>query len=202
MAKVIIIAPSDAEDIDDAVKILKSAGHDVDVEEPTAKTLLHITLGLFGASAYGFGPQYAVGMGGPSPKPGKDDDKPEKDDDAPPEDAEDAEDVGADDTGGGDFSFESLGTVNVDGELMEAVRVKGKSTLAIPGLVVGSRISYTVNESTVSFWPEDLNQPVARSLVESNGTRVIIDLKLHDSDKVTKPTLFVGDDLAGLLSAK
>ena len=59
MAKIVIIAPAEADaDVKDAVKMLKAQGHDVDTEEPTPKSLLHIVLGLLGPNAYGFGPAY------------------------------------------------------------------------------------------------------------------------------------------------
>lgn len=193
MAKIVIIAPKGAEDLDDALKILKAAGHDVDVDEPNPKTLLHILLGLFSASAFGFGGQYAVkaGPGDTSTDEPEDTSKTDaKDDKGTKKDDEEApgKDDASDDSA--DFNFEGL---TVDGEPISASRSKtAKSVLVVSELNVGAKTSYSLNESKFSFWPEAIDKPVPRIQVSHGKWFTSIDIELVKGDKTE---LRVGDDL-------
>lgn len=198
MAKIVIIAPSEADDdVKDAVKMLKAAGHDVDTEEPTPKSLLHIVLGLMGPNAYGFGPGYAYQR---DPDANADDplaDVPPAEDDV----ADDTEtdggfegDEGAD-LGGDDFNFESLGPVKVDGELIEAVTHDSEtSVLCVDRLVKGAKTTYALNESIFSFWPASVQKPEQRVEVLVDKNRTSVELPIMESEE-GKPVLKVGKDL-------
>ena len=197
MSKIVIIAPKDATDVDDAVKVLKAAGHDVDVEEPSAKSLLHMVLGLFGPNAYGFGENYSVGAGAGSSTPDEEskDDKNDSTDDA---DASDADSGTADP--GADFNFESLGTVSIDGEDVEAVRTTlEESRLQVAGLIVGSRTTYCINESVFSFWPASQEQLLQRVDIRAGKHRTSLELVVENAET---PRLLVGKDLIGMFEAK
>lgn len=206
MAKIIIIAPKDAEDVDDAVKLLKGAGHDVDVEEPNPKTLLHVIMGLFSPNAFGFGSAYAVGSKAAPPS----DDKADKKDAAPKGDdvtvtaddkADKKDDKKKDDvveTDDDDFNFESLGNATVDGELIEAVSAKtDKSFLSVPDLQTGAKVTYKINESLVSFWPENPNDITQKTSVRNGNKSATLNLAIKASTE-NKATLYVGSDLIDL----
>lgn len=191
MSKIVIISPKDA-DITDAVKVLKSSGHDVEVEEPTAKTLLHILLGLFSPGAFGFGPEYVV-AGGKIDKSEKSE-KGEKE--------ETPEDGGGDGGGDDDFSFESLGVCTVDGELVEAVRTNdAMSKLVVQELVNGAKTTYKINESTFSFWPIDPQAPAQRVLIEHQKHRAALDIAVQQGS-TGKTVLYVGQDLIDVFTTK
>lgn len=196
MAKIVIIAPAEADDdVKDAVKMLKAAGHDVDTEEPTPKSLLHIVLGLMGPNAYGFGPGYAYQRDpdqAPDGTPPKDD-EPESEDD-PLDDVPDGFDDDTADLGGDDFNFESLGTVTVDGQLIEAVTHNSEtSVLCVEGLVKGAKTTYALNESIFSFWPASADKPEQRVEVLVDKHRTSIEIPIEESEG--KSTLKVGKDL-------
>jgi hypothetical protein len=208
MAKIVIIAPADT-DVDDAVKLLKNNGNEVDVQEPSPKAMLHIVLGLLSPTAYGFGSNYAYAPGGIGG--GTDNDAGFNDVDG--KDADDAgKDDGADDTsdepsdadepGGSkddDFSFEGM-TAVVDGEQVHAVRVKAAtSKLIVESLEAGPRAVYTINESKFAFWPADVNAPATRVRVESGAHSSVLEIQIQKGDKTI---LEVGDDLAGIFSSK
>lgn len=198
MSKIVIISPKDA-DITDAVKVLKSSGHDVEVEEPTAKTLLHILLGLFSPGAFGFGPEYVV-AGGKIDKSEKSEKGEEKEE--TPEDG--GGDGGGDggDGGGDDFSFESLGVCTVDGELVEAVRTNdAMSKLVVQELVNGAKTTYKINESTFSFWPIDPQAPAQRVLIEHQKHRAALDIAVQQGS-TGKTVLYVGQDLIDVFTTK
>lgn len=187
MAKIVIIAPKGAEDLDDALKILKSAGHDVDVDEPNPKTLLHILLGLFSSSAFGFGGQYAVKAGAGDTSS----DEPEDTGDAAPKDDKGAKDEEpTQDETSADFNFEGL---TVDGEPIPATRVQSaKSVLVVSELNLGAKTSYNLNESKFSFWPEAADKPTPRVQVSHGKWSTSINIELVKGDKAE---LQVGDDL-------
>lgn len=196
MAKVVIIAPADV-DVKDAVKVLKGDGHDVDVEEPTPKTLLHIVLGLLGTNAYGFGSQYAFVTGGGTPPPEEEEEEPAEEikEEPEPEPEPEVEEVD-------DFHFESvqLGKVKVDGELIEAVSIDNAgSRLCVPNLVTGTKISYRLNESDFSFWATDQNVPIQRVVLEINDQTISKEVVLADA---AEPRLEVGADLIELFNSQ
>lgn len=200
MAKIVIIAPAGAEDVDDAVKLLKAAGHEVETEEPTPKSLLHIVLGLLGPNAYGFGPGYAY-----SPGPQADDDlegDPEADLGLDAPDDADADPLAADepseddiefDASTDDFNFEG---VTVDGEPIKAVKSDAEhTTLVVEKLILGPKTTYMLNESSFSFWPADQNQPVQR--VDVGASRGTTSLEVVVEQGETQE-LRIGKDLYNL----
>ncbi|WP_407305206.1 hypothetical protein [Acinetobacter sp.] len=195
--KIVIVAPADANsDVTDAVKLLKGAGYDVDIEEPTPKALLHIVLGLMGPNAYGFGPGYAY-----QPGAGVIDDSTSDADDV----EANADDTEADDTdvdtGGDDFNFESLGMVNVDGELIEAVTHNSDvSLLCVEGLNIGSKTVYSLNESRFTFFPADVAKLASRVDITVDKHRTSIEIPVQESQG--KATLKVGKDLRDMFSNK
>jgi hypothetical protein len=199
MAKIVIIAPAGT-DVDDAVKLLKNAGNEVEVEEPTPKSLLHIVLGLLGPSAYGFGPGYAFSPGDQADDSVDDAeadlalDAPEGDAAAAETDLDGADDVdipSADD----DFSFEGL-TAIVDGEKVMVERVDAPtSTLVVEKLSDGPRAEYMINESQFAFWPTNASAPATLIQVQ-HGTQSVV----HETyiAKGERTVLQVGDDLASI----
>lgn len=207
MAKIIIVAPKDAEDVDDAVKLLKGAGHDVDVEEPNPKTLLHVIMGLFSPNAFGFGAAYAVGSKAVPPtddKNGKDKDVPPKGDDVTvtaDKDDKSAKDKDVTETDDDDFNFEALEKAVVDGELVEAITTKGdKSYLEVESLDGTSKVTYKMNESLVSFWPEDPSNISQKMIVrqKNKSATTVLPIKVSESGKTV---LHVGTDLIDLFKA-
>lgn len=199
MAKIVIIAPADAtDDVKDAIKMLKAAGHDVDSEEPTPKSLLHIVLGLMGPNAYGFGSGYAY-----SPGPAADEAVGGKDEPEPEEDAavEDGFEGDMGDLGADDFNFESLGQVTVDGELIEAVTIDSDSSvLCVQSLIKGGKTTYSLNESTYSFWPANVETPAQRVDVQVDKHRTSLEIAIQESED--KPVLKVGKDLRSMFPQK
>ena len=203
MAKIIIIAPAEADDdVKDAVKILKAAGHDIDTEEPTAKSILHLLLGLCTPSAYGFGGAYTIVQGGSDvPPPADDEDKGGKGGkvkDEEPEDTDTSDDAPSDD-GGDDFNFESLGQVKVDGELIEAETFNSAtSLLCVESIITGAKTTYSLNESMFSFWPANPAAPTQRMEVVVDKHSTSVELPIEES---TKTVLKVGKDLRSMFEA-
>lgn len=209
MSKVVIIAPADV-DLTDAIKLIKGQGHEVQFEEPTPKTLLHIVLGLMGPNAYGFGPGYAytpgpeaadddAAAGGPDPDEEAIEGEATKgevdgdldglpDTDIPPDD------FSADDM---EFNFEGL---SVDGNPVEAVKTDQEhTTLVVEELLVGPKTTYRLNESTYSFWPNDLAMPMQRVDVVRESVRTSLEVEVKRGEKTQ---LLVGKDLQDLLTPK
>lgn len=197
MAKIVIIAPAGT-DVDDAVKLLKNSGNEVEVEEPTPKSLLHIVLGLLGPNAYGFGPGYAFSPGDQA------DDSVEDATDLPPDDLP-ADDTGAEDldgaadvdipSGDDDFSFEGTEAV-VDGEKVLVERVEAPiSTLVVEKFNDGPRAEYMINESQFAFWPADVNAPATLIQVQYGKQSVVHEMRIAKGDRTM---LQIGDDLADI----
>lgn len=192
MAKIVIIAPEEADDdVKDAVKLLKAAGHDVDTDEPTPKALLHIVLGLMGPNAYGFGPGYGYTVAGGGGTPPAEEDPATEEDPAAEEPAtEEDPAAGGDD----DFNFESLGMVKVDGELIEAFTfASDTSILHVEGLEKGAKTSYTLNESRYTFFPANAATPSLRVDIAVDKHRTSVDIPLAEAEE--KSVLMVGRDL-------
>lgn len=196
MAKIIIIAP-DGVDVKDAVKLLKGDGHDVDIEEPTPKSLLHIVLGLLGPNAYGFGASYSVGSAAVPPSEKEDDLPPEEE---PPPEEEEEVDLSADED---DFHFEAkeLDQVTVDGEVIKAVSHGAEhSVLMVTNLTPGPKVTYSLNESVFSFWPVDVDKPMQRVVDVGRRewcTPVELEVQLGE-----KQELRVGKALLAVLEAQ
>lgn len=190
MAKIIIIAsPDDKDSVTKAKELLEADGHEVVVEDPTPKALTSILLGLMSKGGFGFGPRW-----GYAPEKDEKEDKEEKED--KPEDKAEPEvevDVDFDDGGGVD---ESLGMVEVDGELMEAFRVKSATTsVQLPYELSGGRVSYQINESQFAFWVNDPKDVAVSMTLTHAGVSREVSLNVKRGD-VAK--LFVGDDLPHL----
>ena len=192
MSKIIIIAPADAKnDVDDAVKILKAAGYEVVVEEPILKSMLHIALGLFGPTAYGFGANYSWALRPEVLPPADKDNEAEKDDTetagdefqtpAPEPEPEDL------DT---DFPFES---VTVDGAEVPAALNEGEaSELVVTSLEVGPKTKYRLNECSFAFWPAGEEAEITRQVeVTSPAGRVSINVKIVEG---AAPQLKIGSN--------
>lgn len=204
MSKIVIIAPSDASsDVDDAAKLLKAAGHEVDIQEPTPKTLLHIVLGLMGPNAYGFGPGYAYTPGSDAADdlpPGDElpvEDELTSDDPLADLDGQSDLDIPAAEGGDDDFNFEGL---TVDGEPLVASKIDSDhSVLVVTELHVGPKTSYKLNESKFSFWPADLQKPMQRVDVGREKWHTSLEVEVQLGEKAE---LRVGKDLADMFEAK
>lgn len=201
MSKIVIIAGADADDdVKDAVKLLKAAGHDVDTEEPTPKALLHIVLGLMGPNSYGFGPGYGY-TPAPSSDTPTDADTPDDpaSEDPPVDDTSSEGDTSSEDAdiSNDDFNFESLGVVNIDGELIEAKTHDSEtSVLCVEGIVSGPKTTYALNESIFSFWPANQDKPTQRVEVSVNEHHASVELPVEKAEG--KATLLVGRDLLNM----
>lgn len=132
MAQIVIFAP-EGEDVSTGVQALKDAGHDVEVVEATAENLLHMAIGMIGD------------------KPDADEEP--KDESADEEPTPSEEDPLADEEPGEEDpkKMESLGHCVIEGESVPAFR--GKITrLFVSELHRGEKITFTINESTISIW--------------------------------------------------
>ena len=195
MAKIVIIASTEARaDVDDAAKILRGNGHDVDIEDPVPKNLLHIVLGLLGPNAYGFGPGYDYTPGPAADAADGDDEEAIEDETtadpeaAPADDLDDIEDVEL--PGGDDFNFEGL---TIDGEPIKAsLSDLPNSVLMVEKLTRGVRTTYTLNESAFTFWPVDTNAPKQRVDVGAAGWHTSLEVTIAQGDT---QELKVGKDL-------
>lgn len=198
MAKIVIIAPDEADDdVKDAVKLLKAAGHDVDTDEPTPKALLHIVLGLMGPNAYGFGPGYGFVPGGSGAAQDDDNDTSGGGDPGPEVEDGDEEAAASDDN----FNFESLGEVSVDGEMILAESVDSDTSfLCVEKLTKGAKTTYALNESMFSFWPANPEAPCQRVEIVHDKHRTSIEIAVQESEG--KPTLKVGRDLIDMFETK
>lgn len=203
MAKIVIISPSDV-DVSDAIKLLKGAGHDVEVEEPTPKSLLHIVLGLMGPNAYGFGPGYAYA---PGPQAADDDPAPSEEEaiedeaTADPKDLDGQADVDVpkEDYGDdSDFNFESLGKFSVDGEMIKAFYHDSDETvLVVQEANIGPRTTYKLNESQFAFWPADSAKPLQRVDVGAQKWHTSLEVVVQEGEQTR---LMVGRDLLDILA--
>lgn len=186
MAKIVVLAGGD--DATAASAALDAASVDYEIVEPTAAALLHIVIGMVDDEA-----------GEKEPKEPKEpkEEKPPKDApaaDEPPDDSDIAADASA--------VPESLGEVRVNGEIIEAVKVNARDTfLNVPELHTGAKTSYTLNESTFSFWPADTTNPAQRVLVERNGLATSTEVQVRKSS-TGKAFLAVGADIADLFITK
>jgi len=197
MSKILIIAPKDAKELDDVVKMLSGAGHEVAIEEPTPRNLLHIVLGLFTPNAFGFGDEYFV-------KPSKGDSEEvasqgqeDSDTDQGETDAKDVEDKNKKDSSKEEeveFKFESLGTCLIDGVEIDVVfSPKVEETyLQVTDMVVGPKTFYMLGESLWAIWPDDENDIRQSFVVKFGGKTLKTNFtKLVDS---TETKLVVGQD--------
>lgn len=206
MAKIVIIAGTEARaDVDDAAKMLRGNGHDVDIEEPVPKNVLHIVLGLLGPNAYGFGPGYAYSPGADADAADGDN----KDEETAVEDettggdkdsVKAADDMdGIDDVnmpGDDDFNFEG---VNVDGEAIKVTRIDADhSILIVTDLTSGPKTTYKLNESSFSFWPAQPEDPWQRVEVGRSRWHSSLEVQVQLGEQ---QELKAGRDLYHILEA-
>jgi hypothetical protein len=190
MAKIVVLAGGD--DAEAVKTALDGAGVDYEVVDPTPANLLHIVIGM-------------VDDGEPKdeepedkepkePKEPKADAAPADDAEIPPEsDSEIAADASA--------VKESLGQVRIDGELIEARLGKGPiSALRAVKIEQGPRTSYTINESTFSFWPSNPSAPAQRIVVEHGSHRTSVEVRIENAEG-NESYFLVGADLADLFKA-
>jgi hypothetical protein len=186
MGKIVVLA---TEEDSEAVKTaLDGAGVDYEVVEPTAANLLHIVIGMVDDEA----PKDEEPPKDEESKADKEPKEPKTD--IPPEDdSEIAKDASA--------VPESLGQVRVNGELIEARLGKGTiSALRSVKIEQGPRTSYTINESTFSFWPSNPSAPTQRIEVEHGTHRTSVEVVIENAEGNASYFL-VGADLADLFKA-
>lgn len=176
MGKIVVFA--DGADAAEAKKALKAAGLDFEVVAPKPANLLHIVIGMVDDN--------------------DDEDEAEEspEEETPAEDEEAVDEPIEEPTEDAGEVTESLGTVDVDGELIEAVRSKSAtSVLQLESIEVGAKTTYSLNESKFSFWPADVVKPTQRLNIKANKHHTSIELPLEES---TQTRLVVGADLIDL----
>jgi len=191
MAKIVVLAGGD--DAEAVKTALDGAGVDYEVVDPTPANLLHIVIGMVDDEA----PKDEEPKDEEPKEPKADKEpKPPKDDTAeiPPEsDSEIASDASA--------VPESLGQVRIDGELIEARLGKGPtSALRAVKIEQGARTSYSINESTFSFWPSNPSAPTQRIVVEHGTHRTSVEVRIENAEG-NQSYFLVGADLADLFKA-
>lgn len=187
MAKIVVLASGD--DATAASAALDAASIEYEIVDPKPSALLHMVIGMVDDGDEDKEPK--------EPKEPKDD-KPPKDEappaDEPPDDSDIASDASA--------VEESLGSIRINGEMVEAFKQNSRdSFLHVPTLVTGAKTSYTLNESSFSFWPADTTNPAQRVLVEHNGRSTSTEVEVRKS-KTGKAYLAVGADIADLFVTK
>jgi hypothetical protein len=191
MAKIVVLAGGD--DATAVSAALDAASLEYEIVEPKPASLLHIVIGMVDDE-----------------DEEKDEDKDKKDDkepkgDKPPKDKAPPADEPPDDSDiAADASAveESLGMIRINGEMVEAFKQNSRdSFLFVPTLVIGAKTSYTLNESSFSFWPSNITNPAQRVLVEHNGRSTSTEVEVRKST-TGKAFLAVGADIADLFVTK
>lgn len=176
MSKIVILAST--EDAEAASAALTTAGLDFDVVEPTAANLLHLVIGM-------------VDDGEEKPKK-----EPKEEPAEEPPVEEPAEEPPVEEVP------EELGTAVVDGEVIQAIKGGTEtSTLFARSVMNGAKTTYTLAESTFSFWPADVKAPAQRMNIEHNKHRTSVEVFVQESKK-SYPYLVVGTDLEHLFKSK
>ena len=182
MAKIIILASGD--DAAAASAALDAASIEYEIVDPKPSSLLHMVIGMVDDDNDDEEEPK-------EPKEPKDEAPPA---DEPPDDSDIASDASA--------VKESLGTIRINGELIEAFKQNSRdSYLHVSTLVTGAKTSYTLNESSFSFWPADITNPSQRVLIEHNGSATSTEVEVRKS-KTGKAFLAVGADIADLFLTK
>lgn len=177
MAKIVVLAG--ASDTDAVSAALEAASIEFEIVDPTAANLLHIVIGMV-----------------EDEKPKEEKPKEEKPKEEKPKEEKPAEEPAPEEVP------ESLGTVTVDGEQVQAFRNSlSTSTLFAKAVSLGAKTSYSVNEGTFSFWPANAEKPVQRMVVEHNNHRASVELIIKES-KTSTSYLSVGADLADMFKTK
>lgn len=186
MGKIVVLAGGD--DAQAVSAALDTAGIDYEVVEPSAANLLHIVIGMVDE-----GPS-EESQETEKPKESKKDEEPEEPEEIPSEDdSEIAADASA--------VPESLGQVRIDGELVEARLGSGStSSLRCARIEAGPRTTYSINESTFSFWPSNPSAPSQRIIVEHGSHRTSVEVRIENAEG-NQSYFLVGADLADLFKA-
>ena len=186
MAKIVVLASGD--DATAASAALDAASIEYEVVDPKPSSLLHMVIGMVDD---GEDDEEEEKEKKPKDKASSDD---EPTDDEPPDDSDIASDASA--------VKESLGTIRINGELVEAFKQNSHvSYLHVPTLVTGAKTSYTINESSFSFWPANTANPAQRVLIEHNDRATSTEVEVRKS-KTGKAFLAVGADIADLFITK
>lgn len=156
MAQVVIFAPP-GEDVSVGEQALKDAGHEVEVVEATAANLLHMAIGMV--------------EDGEEPKDEPAEEPPAEEEPAeelPPEEEEVADEP----------TTESIGKVEVDGETVNAYLDRKATFPLLYALdtVTGPKVTYSINESTFSYWKES-GLPEVQLITESG--MVTTQMRIH-----------------------
>lgn len=214
MNQITIIAPNpNDEAVQHALKILQGNGsYTVTVEQPSPTALIALALGMLTGNAMPLAGTTTVDMDGDLEAG-----ELEVDPDASIDGAADIidtditggdgeEDIDISDT---EFNFESLGEVNIDGELVEAFhnpKAKESTLYATNFQASGSaaRCSYKLNESMFGFYPVPLGEGLVSNksfctLTTKHG-RSSVALNIKESTKADKPFVMIGTDGLHLFS--
>ncbi len=185
MAKIVILAGG--ADAEAASAALEAAGVEFKVVEPTAENLLHMVIGIVGDDE----------------KPEKEEkpkeEKPAPTEETPPEDAN--KPAPAEEEPVAEV-LKSLGTVSIDGEVIEAFEGKDATSVLFATTVAGgAKTTYTLVEGTYSFYPANPATPSQRLIVEHEKHRTSLELEIRQS-ATNKSFLLVGADLADMFKTK
>lgn len=187
MAKIVVLASGD--DATAVSAALDAASVDYEVVDPTPSNILHIVIGMVDD-----GDDSADKKDDKEPKA----DKKAKDETPPADEPPDDSDIASD----ASPVEESLGMIRVNGEMIDAFKVNARdSFLNVATLHAGAKTSYSLNESSFSFWPADTTNPAQRVLVEHNGRSTSTEVQVRKSS-TGKAFLAVGADIADLFVTK
>lgn len=163
MTSIVIFASAgDKEKINSALETL---GLEYEILAPTAKNVLHLAIGMVA---------------------GEDEstnDEPKSDEvQGPEKDAE--EELGDESTANGEEGEvkESYRMARFNGEVLKVVPSKTNETIVyVQHLIPGAKTTYSLNESTVSFWTDNEEAPEQFGLLEMNNTRFASLFKIRQS---------------------
>ena len=189
MAKIVILAGGD--DATAASAALDAASIEYEIVDPKPSSLLHMVIGMVDDGEDSDEDDEEKKEKKPKDKASSDDEPTVEE---PPDDSDIASDASA--------VKESLGTIRINGELVEAFKQNSHvSYLHVPTLVSGAKTSYTINESSFSFWPANTTNPAQRVLIEHNDRATSTEVEVRKS-KTGKAFLAVGADIADLFITK
>jgi hypothetical protein len=212
MAKIVVLAGAD--DSAAATAALDAASIEYEVVDPTPANILHLVIGMVGDDTDDDENDADVDADAdPDADPDAADDgtaKPKKKKPMPTtaaggdgvasstKEPPDDSDIGAD----ASAVAEGL-MVKIDGDHMKAmISTKShRSTLYVPSLTAGAKTTYSINESTYSFYPANPEAPAQRMIIERNNHRATLEVEIRQT-KGSTPYLLVGQDLADLFKTK
>lgn len=195
---------ADSELVKNLQRVLSAAGdYDLVAEPSNPVTLLHVAIGLLSGNEVDLPDSTVVvddeaeGDKGTKEEP-KDEPKEPKEEPAPAEEPP-KEEV----TSAGDFSFESLGKVSLDGELIEAFFDPDAkdSILEIESVnVQGNRLDYRINESKFATYVP-VSDGMATQIVEHritvNNQSALATFQIRGA---SSPRLVIGSDYKRLFA--